>query len=235
MGYDNEYITDDMLHGRDMLYIDTETAALENAAAFCGPVQPDKRLTDPVKIKADIAAKEAARAFGLDWNTGRFVAVGWQKNDEEPRILVCMDRADEMVALTAFADAYSRAKHPLVVGYKCRTFDLPYMMRRAFYLDLAFPRFNLAKYRRDPVFDLYDYLTFDGIRYGNDRASVMSERMVDYCKRCELDIPDDDEKGSEIQKLVDAGDWAGIEQHLRRDIQRTVALARRVMRSGVAA
>ncbi len=50
------------------IVFDLETAGLPNAANFLDPVEPDKRLTDPVKIAASVAEREQARAekFGLE-------------------------------------------------------------------------------------------------------------------------------------------------------------------------
>ena len=67
-----------MLRENTPIVIDLETAPLLNAADFMDPPEADKRLTDPVKVKADLAAKAATQKdrAAIDWNCARIVAAG---------------------------------------------------------------------------------------------------------------------------------------------------------------
>jgi predicted PolB exonuclease-like 3'-5' exonuclease len=124
-------------------------------------------------------------------------------------------------------DFWSRAKSRRLVGYYSRMFDLPVLLQRSRMHGIAIPDWRnlLAPYgRARGHVDLFDELSFDGKR----DDGVIPRRLLTYCKLFGIDVPEDDSKGSDIATLVKAGDYDAIRQHCSRDVERTVALARRL-------
>src|SRR5574338_757331 len=205
------------------IVLDIETCGLPNAADYLEPVTPDARLKDPDKIAADIKAKEAARAerLALDWNVGRIVAIGWWcENKPQPTIWTAKDEAEERKGLDLFWQLTPRQ----IVGFYIRPFDLPFIIQRSRLLDVPHHRINLARYRREPVCDLFDELTFDDVR----SDGCMKRTLKAFCRRFGIDVPDDDGDGNQVAAWVQAGEWDRIGHHLRRDLERTKALAQRL-------
>jgi hypothetical protein len=92
------------------------------------------------------------------------------------------------------------------------------LMRRSQYLNVAYPRLSLDKYRT-PHIDLMAHLTWNGL--------VRARSLKFYARR--FGIPfDDPVKGGDIPQLVDAGDWNAVIAHVSSDVELTAALARRI-------
>ena len=202
------------------IVVDIETCGLPNAADYLEPVQADKRLKDPEKIKADLAEKEQARIdkLALDWNVGRIAAIGWWTAGEDTTVLVNTDETQEAESLEIF---WRRAKHRTIVGFNIKGFDLPFMVQRSRYLGIAYPTLDFSKYSRKGIADLYLELTFG---QGTYDQGAMRRSLGAFCKR--FGIPVSDEvKGAEIPALVAAGDWAKVRAHLTSDVDLTRALA----------
>lgn len=207
------------------MLLDIETAPLDNAADYLEPVTPDARLKDPEKVKADIEAKEAARRekLGLDWNVGRIVAIGYWRDDRlGPSVVVSRNEQEEADDLADFWD--EAAKCDQFIGFYVRQFDLPFLIQRSRLLGVPHRKVNLARYRREPVCDLFDELTFDSIR----QDGCMKQTLKAFCRRFGVTVPDDDGDGSKVAEWASAGCWDQIAFHLRRDLERTKALAERL-------
>lgn len=211
------YITD------TPIVVDVETVGLPDAAQYLEPIQPDKRLKDAEKIKADIAEKEQARLerLSLDWNVGRIAALGWWTEREDITIRLCPDEDEERLALVDFWDA---SKHKTIVGYNAKAFDLRFMVQRSRYLSVPYPILDFGKYSKKGVTDLYLDLTFGDGTYDQ---GAMRRTLHAFCKRFGLSV-NDEIQGKDIPALVAAGEWLQVESHLRSDVELTVALARRL-------
>jgi hypothetical protein len=223
MSYNNENAPAD-----HVCVFDLETAGLPNAVDFLDAPEADKRLTDPKKIEASLAEKRAEQLSkcALDWNVGRIVAIGaWWPQHPEPDVTICQDEAAEAEALTAFWCTYLREQRPRLVGYRCRLFDLPFLIQRSRYLDVPAPAVNMDKYRGADITDLYELLTF-GDAYGT--TWVMRRTLDAFCKRFGLDVPADPNSGKDIAALVEAGAWPAVANHCRCDVIKTRALAERL-------
>jgi predicted PolB exonuclease-like 3'-5' exonuclease len=204
---------------------DIETAGREDVSGYIPEPQADKRLSDPVKVKADLEKKraESVDRLPLDPNGCRIVSVGWQVEGwDSPEVL--SEPAGEQFMLETF---WKHAKGRRLVGYYSRLFDLPVILQRSRLLGVSIPDWRnlLAPYgRARGHVDLFDELTFD-----NGRADgVIPRKLTTFCKQFGIDIPEDDSAGSDMAALVKAGDWEAIRQHCSRDVERTVALARRL-------
>ena len=204
------------------IVIDVETAPLPNAADYFEPVEADSRLVDPVKIAASLAGKTAAQQdkAGLDWNTGRIVALGWWTAEGGVHSRTCPSEADERAFIS---ELWQIARQRTIVTYNGRAFDLPYLIQRSRYLGIAHPTLDLRPYGGGQGnLDLYLELTF-----GRREGLCMRQTLGAFCRR--FGIPHDDTvQGKDIAGLVTAGDWAAIAGHVQADVMATVALARRL-------
>lgn len=233
------------------IIVDIETAGLPNASEFLdeipdavpddSPIETDKRLTDPAKIAADLERKvqqrneknreaqekvermriERLEQAGLDRNVGRIVAIGWWTEEEGIHGIVCRTEDEERVALGSFWNA---CRHRSIVGFTCKSFDLPFMVQRSRYLGIHYPWLDLGKYTRKGVIDLYLDLTFNEGSY--DRG-VMRRTLKAFCKRFGIPVTDPID-GKEIAALVDAGEWEKVAAHCKADVELTVALAHKL-------
>jgi uncharacterized protein YprB with RNaseH-like and TPR domain len=202
--------------------IDIETAGLPGAAEYATePISAPSNWKDPEKIAAYIAEKQAEQInkAGLDLDLCRVVAVGLQREGAVGvQVLTAGDEAEERGLLTALWSQLLKIQHPVLVGFNHVGFDLPVLMRRSQYLNVAYPRLSLDKYRT-PHIDLMAHLTWNGL--------VRARSLKFYARR--FGIPfDDPVKGGDIPQLVDAGDWNAVIAHVSSDVELTAALARRI-------
>jgi hypothetical protein len=215
---------------RSYLYLDTETYPLENASQFIEPPEPDARLTDPVKKAADIEKKTAAlhEKCSTDWNVCRIVslAYAWDDGPIEVELLPQEDDESEAMVLSAFwAEVSSRhISDRVLCGFCIRTFDLPLLIQRSRYLSVKPPPISLARFRRDPIFDLYDELTFDQVRLDK---GVMRQSLKAFARRFGIPVPDQTD-GADIAGLVQANNWDAVRAHNVADLELTRELAKRV-------
>lgn len=207
------------------IVFDLETAGLPNAADFLEPCTPDARLTDPVKIANSIKEREQARAekFGLDWNVGRIVALGWWTAADGVTVRTCPDEHAETLALMEF---WRIARNRCMVGFKCKDFDLKFAIQRSRYLRVAYPVLDLGRYSRGTsIIDLYAELTFND---SQDRdAWCMRRTLSTFCKRFGIPVVDET-TGADIAALVAAEDWPAVSAHCEFDVGLTAALAYRL-------
>lgn len=203
------------------IVFDVETCGLPYAADYLDPVQPAKNLRDPDKIAADIAQRTAERdgKLGLDWNTGRIVALCWWTSGVLTTH-VCRDEADEAAAIRAF---WKAARNRTIVGFNIKGFDLRFLIQRSRYLGLPYPWVDMGRYSSKGVTDLYLELTFsDPYTEG-----AMRKTLKAFARRFGIPVADDVD-GKEIGALVAAGAWDRVREHCESDVRLTVALAERL-------
>ena len=202
------------------IVVDIETCGLPNAADFLEPVEQDKRLTDPAKIKADIKAKEEARLqkLALDRNVGRIAAICWWTQETGYTVRLCEDEDAERTALREF---WEECRHRTIVGFNVKSFDLPFMVQRSRYLRVPYPWLDFSKYSRKGIDDLYLLLTFNEGTYDQ---GCMRRTLHAFAKRFGLAVSDEI-KGADIPALVEQGDWDAVQEHVESDVTLTVQLA----------
>ncbi len=153
-----------------------------------------------LKIAVSVAEREQARAekFGLDWNVGRIVAIGWW-TAQHSHCSALPTEDMETVALRMFWEA---AKHRTIVGFRIKDFDLKFAIQRSRYLGIDYPQLDLGRYsNRSAIVDLYHELTFND---SQDRDSwCMRRTLKAFCKRFGIAC-EDDTKGADIAALVAA-------------------------------
>lgn len=205
------------------IVVDIETVGLPNAADYLEPPQPDKRLKDAERIIIDIQqkAEEQLAMCSLDWNVGRVAALGiWTEEDGSDEFQ-CINEEREALVLDMFWRA-SRGK--TIIGFNIKAFDLRFLIRRSQLLGVKHPELDLGKYSKKGIVDLYLDLTFgDGIY---DKGA-MRRSLKAFCRRFGIPV-NDDIKGEDIPKLVEAGEWETVLSHVRSDVEITVALARKL-------
>ncbi len=234
------------------IVFDLETAAIDGAADFVPPpeplpepdldaVQAARNLKDPAKVAADLEQRKAkamqdhaekarkaeqdyidklAKA-SCDFNLARIVAIGYQQNGVTV-VETCADEAEERAALAAF---WIATKGYDLLGFRIRTFDVPMLMARSRYLGVPYPAFDLGRYSRGRLIDLWDVLTFGLSDY--DTTTVMPRGLKSYAKRYGLHVADD-VNGADIGALVAAGEWLKVIAHVTSDVTITADLARRL-------
>ena len=245
------------------IVFDIETAGLPNAADYLepipdavpdeSPIEADKRLTDPVKVAADIEKKQAARAeqnaaaqakveqqraarlekTSLDWNVGRIVALAWWTERDGYAVRVCRDEAAERSALIEF---WRESRYRTLIGFNAKGFDLKFMVQRSRLLGIAHPILDFSKYTRKGIADIYLDLTFNEGTYDQ---GAMRRTLHAFCRRFGIPVPDG-VTGAEIPRLVAAGEWDAVSKHVMSDVFLTCELAARlnlipeVERAGIA-
>jgi hypothetical protein len=230
--------------GTPYLVLDLETAPLSDAGEYVQfapePEMPalDKRFTDPAKVAADKAAKEAQHQANLEkWEQAKaeqvygcavnpdlaqIVAVGAWPNQGIGTITATREQNIEANLIRSVSDWIGPTT--IVVGFNVR-FDLAMLMRRALYLGVPFPRFGLDKYRPAMLVDLQDILTFQNYLPTKGRS------LDFYRRRFALDVPEDEISGEDVPRLFAENTpeaWAKIRRHCELDVLTTRLLAERL-------
>jgi predicted PolB exonuclease-like 3'-5' exonuclease len=206
-------------------YFDLETVAREDIAHLLKPVEADKRLTDPAKIAADVLKKESSRKLALDPFCCRIVAVGRADGDNDIEAWAVRDEADERHAIRElFTDWHEGDLTP--VSFNGRAFDHRVLTVRAWALSVEIPvRFRKITRYSDNVIDLYA----DFPELSDERAErFTSHGLVGVCDWFGIPVDADDLKGADIAEAVKAERWDEILTHVRRDVERTRLLARKL-------
>lgn len=207
--------------GSARLVFDIETTPLFEAIDYLEPAEAPANYKDPAKIAAYIADKDAENLekCGLDVDLCRVVAIGWQEELGEGlarTMTIEQFSGNEALMLKSF---WILAADKHLVGFNCIAFDLPVLLRRSQYLGVQTPSVQIDKYRHPQVTDLAMVLSFNGL--------IRMRSLSFYAKRFGVDVPDV-LTGADIANAVAEGNWAGIEAHVRADVQKTAALASKV-------
>jgi hypothetical protein len=203
------------------IVVDLETAPIAGADAYLDPVQADKRLKDPEKVKADLEEKERTRLekLALDWNVGRIVALAWWTASGEA-CHICQTEEQEADALRAF---WMASRNRMLIGYNIKNFDGPYLIQRSRYLGVRPGAIDLNRYSQRGCIDIFNELTFNDC----PASWAMRRTLSSFARRFGIPVTDD-VGGAEVPALVAAGEWDKVRQHVTSDVQLTVALAQRL-------
>jgi len=205
------------------LIFDVEAVALDIASSYLEPATAPSNYKDEAKIAAYIeqANREALARAALDVDLARIVALGWQEDDEEPRVALIRDSSEEQAVLTWFWSRVAPAAQPrpTLIGFNCLGYDLLLLLRRSLYLGVKTPRLHLGKYRHDGIEDLMLALSFDG--------ALKYRGLPFYCKRFGIEVPDE-HTGADIATLFKDNNWEAIEAHCLADLAKTRQLAERL-------
>ena len=206
-----------------MIVVDIECVSVGNVSEFYDPPKPDGRLTDPVKIEADIFKKMAEReaeAALFPW-TAQVIAIGTCDGGDAVKSVLINSEAGEIAGLKelweSVWDRRTNAVTPLVT-YNGLKYDLPVLLARSRLLGVPAPDLNLDRYR-SPHPDLMQILSF--------RGAIEFRSLKFFARRFGLDTSDAF-SGREVAQLYSAGDWDSIRKHVESDVTLTRLLAERV-------
>jgi hypothetical protein len=205
---------------------DIETAARTDVAHLIPEPEADKRLSDPVKIAADLDRKRSALAdrLPLDENGNQIVCIGIQTESMPAPIVLLAAETGERLVLVGL---WEWAKGRTLIGYYSRLFDLRTVVQRSRILQVPHPHWRdlMAPYGRSKRHvDLFDEASMDSTR----SDGVIPKRLGTYCATFGLDVPSDPSDGSQVAALLKAGDIDAVRKHCEIDVIKTVALARRL-------
>lgn len=196
--------------------LDIETVASPDAEKWIGTVRAPSHYRDPFKIQTYQTEKLAERiaTASLEPDLCEVVAVAVDSGQGAEG----MTRAelDEQQQLEWIWDRVAGSR---LVGFNIMKFDLPVLIRRSQLLGIPYPHINLDRYRT-PHVDLLNVLSFDGV--------ISFRSLAFYCRRFDIDVPEDIIAGSDIGGLVAAGEWDLVLAHVLCDVKKTKLLAERI-------
>lgn len=211
-----------------MLVFDLETIPTE--AALAAPY-PEADRTPPANYKSEEAITKWYASDRAAWSEarikecsltprlGRVLALGVQSHtDPAPVVSLAADEEDEGDLLRFF---WQLAEGETIAGFNSHSFDLPFLVTRSLILGVTIPLRlpdYLRRYTYAPHFDVRMALT------GWDARATGT--LGDWATAFGLDAPVG--KGAEVYGDFVMGNWEGIQDHCREDVETTLALARRV-------
>ena len=205
--------------------LDLETVGAPDAELWLPTIDPDGRLTDEAKIKADIEKKKAAllAKAGLHPELCRIVCAGLTEHDGTERILVATNKEQEAALLSCVWLSVNRTTP--MVGYGLTWFDAGVLVRRSQLLGVKVPSefYKQGKYRHDWIVELSDYLTLNGMI--DLRPEQRKGMGLDYhCRRFGIDV-EDAHSGKDVAQLWAEGNIEAIKAHCAADMSRIRQLA----------
>ena len=206
------------------LLLDVETIAAEGCEKWLPSVEADARLTDPVKIAADLAKKQTAllERAPLDADLNKIIAFGWRSSRGQDCVLATPTETAEKDCLELVWQ-YVAEGIPLV-GYGLSWFDAGVLVRRSQLLGVDVPErfYEQGKYRHPLIIELADRLTLNGM------IEQKKGRGLEYhCQRFGITV-EDAHTGKDIAELWRMRDMGGILAHCGADLQRIRLLAQRL-------
>lgn len=209
--------------------LDIETAPDENINPalldMLLDVTPDKRLTDPFKINADIAAKQKSvmDKFALSPLTGKVIAVGIGIDQNKPNIFINLGDEREVLLHTKHALSSYNYVFDRVIGYNSKSFDIPFLRTRMglHHIDMNHP-IPENRYDQSDHFDVM--LALNG--FSNQVFIPLRYWAVFF------GLSDDPtESGKDVLRYYENRDVVSITEKLTNDIETTRAIYYRIVNS----
>lgn len=210
-------------------YFDLETVARAGAESLVREPKAKSNLVDPVKIAADLDKKAADLRSRLSLSPYgcRIVGAGWTCDEDAPvYVHLCETDDDERWVVTRLIEMMAMSDE--IITFNGRAFDVPVVMARAWLLGIDVPaslRALVEQRYHSRLIDLFTVVTFGA---GRTYDGPIACGLVNMCKVFGIDIPDDEEDGSQIGAMVAEERWEDVREHCRRDVERTRALAQRL-------
>lgn len=208
------------------MVLDIETAAHPDAEQWIEAGNPPGNYTKPESIAKWREEKriELMADAALDPFAGRIVCIGFGMGRNPVSTLTAGDESEETACLSAWWRVITSGVADRFIGFRCRSFDLPYLITRSRLLGVPVPvEIDLNKYRSRNVLDLSDVLTF----HGDCGKPVMRRTLQQLARRFGLPV-EDQTSGKDVAAMVAAGDYEAIAAHCRSDVALTAELARRI-------
>ena len=194
---------------------DLETIADKSVIPLLPPVEPDSRLKDPIKIKANIEKKETERLenFGLNPTTARIACFGCHTNDRSHHYILEEESAEAEKALIKKAwDILSTGDH--FVTFNVNTFDVPMLLMRSL-VNRVRPAVKIAtkKYVITNHTDVRAVLS-NWDQYKPGKLDFYSRLLLGKTPKGEFD-------GSDVQMMWDMGLYDDIAKYCEGDCEAT--------------
>ena len=208
------------------MIFDIETVADPDVIPFLDPPEAPSNYKDPAKIQEYVANAKKRQVEQLalrPWGC-RIIAIGITVNNGQPLTMTARTPDDEGRILGTFWQTWKLSHDN--VGFNVLGFDLPVLIVRSRLLGVEMPIINYSKYRCDHVIDLMRVL---------DPTGEDPKSLTFWCKRLNLDVPDDTVTGADIADLYAKGGheaWLAISAHCDRDVIKTKALYQRLFPVG---
>ena len=204
---------------KSVLFFDIETAANPDALVFLPEPTAPANYKDADKIAQYVTEKKAEQVqqAPLDADLGKVIAISMQRgleNAAEVYLTGDLETPDEKALLHCFWSSFAQMDGR-VCGYNILGFDLPYLLRRSFALDIDIPLLpRLAKYQTEPIIDLMGIL----YNWGNARG------LKWVCRRYGIlnELPDLD--GSQVASM----DRDTLRKYARNDLTLLIELYKRM-------
>jgi uncharacterized protein YprB with RNaseH-like and TPR domain len=159
------------------------------------------------KSEGRAKARKSERA-GLHWLTGRIVVVCVKPDGQEPVVFADDDEETMLVAL----HEYLMSRFPYtIITFNGKSFDVPFLVMRGAIYGLDFASVLPSDRYSKSHFDIFEIV--GGGKWGLP------------CKLSELawylNLPDVEGTGSKVQEQYDSGDFEGIIEHCKSDVETT--------------
>jgi len=204
-----------------MICFDIETGALPLAEleAIMPEFEPSKALKDPEKIAADIAGKrsEWIDRAALSPVSGQILAIGYIGEAGEPQTMMGGEGFTERFLIEDFWDRFGAVNTMRFIGFNCKSFDIPFLVRRSWKYGIKVPREILAKWGSERVIDLLEVW-----KIGNRDQSISLNNLCKY-----LGLGEKTGNGKYFAEMMEA-DPIKAREYLEQDILLTRAVAQRL-------
>jgi hypothetical protein len=209
-----------MKHTKPMarLFVDIETVVHPDIMDFLPDVKAAANVKDPAKVAASIEEKKQALidSAPLDPDLAKVCLISMQIGEDGDPVLALVNPkgkkttvakkllannsdvdyvhfVDEVGALELFWKYFTMCDGR-AIGYNLISFDVPFLVRRSFDLGVRPPYMpNLAKYRQEPITDLYCLL------YNWDWQKSHGLKYV--CKRYGIEVLEPEADGSKVKDM----------------------------------
>lgn len=210
----------------DYLYVDIETLpdmsndAIEKAKEG---LSAPSNYKDQDKIDAyiDAKAQEAVSKTSFDGLSGHICTISWAINDQAPISVHVSELSQEADKLGEFFTSLPQYKSLTWVGHNIVEFDIPFLLKRSFVLNVKLP--SISAYPRNPK--PWDKKVFDTMNVFGRVSLDKAERAIGLEGKSGL-------SGKDVYPNWCMGNHDLIEQYCRDDVRRTRNIHKRLIDIG---
>ena len=217
-----------MITQMNSIVIDIETVADDSIPqnlleSIFEDVHQDSRMTDPIKIQADIGKKKCkvASEFALSPLTGKICCFALKHGEEEIVTTASKDEKEVLISIAATLSSFNYTFDTLV-GFNSKSFDIPFIRTRCAINNIPLKLLHLdgSKYSQESHFDIRSALTnFDSYGKGT---------LEEWCLRFGIITIKSQVASKDIQEQYDLGNLHTIAQKCKQDVDMTYQLFNKV-------
>jgi DNA polymerase elongation subunit (family B) len=208
------------------LYVDIETLpdmspdALETAKeGISAPsnYKDEKKIADYIEEKAQSALSKTS----FDGLVGHICTIAWALDGCDPESVQIKDLDEERECLDKFFRSLPQYKSLIWVGHNVVEFDIPFLLKRAFVLNVKLPPIN--SFPRNPK--PWDRKVFDTMNVFGRVSLDKAEKAIGFSGKNGM-------YGSDVYPNFCSGNFDLIESYCRDDVRRTRNIHRRLLNIG---